>query len=60
VIELLSRLHSGGQTIVLVTHDPDVAAAADTVLKMRDGRIVGNDADASRGTVGSVTAIGTL
>ena len=60
VIELLSRLHSGGQTIVLVTHDPDVAAAADTVLKMRDGRIVGNDADASRGTVESVTAIGTL
>jgi putative ABC transport system ATP-binding protein len=60
VIELLSRLHSGGQTIVLVTHDPDVAAAADTVLKMRDGRIVGNDADASRGTAESVTAIGTL
>jgi len=37
-----------------------VAAAADTVLKMRDGRIVGNDADASRGTAESVTAIGTL
>src|SRR6201992_579688 len=28
VIELLSRLHTGGQTIVLVTHDPGVAAAA--------------------------------
>ena len=28
VIELLRRLHDGGQTIVLVTHDSSVAAAA--------------------------------
>ena len=40
VIELLSRLHGGGQTIVLVTHDAGVAAAADRVVRMRDGRIV--------------------
>ena len=60
VIELLSRLHAGGQTIVLVTHDPDVAAAADTVLKMRDGRIVGAEAEAAYGVVETVTAIGTL
>ena len=40
VIELLSRLHAGGQTIVLVTHDPDVAAAAERIVRMRDGRIV--------------------
>ena len=39
VIELLSRLHGGGQTIVLVTHDAGVAAAADRVVRMRDGRI---------------------
>src|SRR5213078_3908665 len=31
VIELLRRLHGGGQTIMLVTHDPDVAAAAERV-----------------------------
>ena len=59
VIELLSRLHAGGQTIVLVTHDPDVAAAADTVLKMRDGRIVDNEGEAGY-VVESVTVIGTL
>src|SRR5580704_987570 len=45
VIELLSRLHQGGQTIVLVTHDPGVAAAAERVVRMRDGRIVEESAD---------------
>ncbi len=39
VIELLRRLHDGGQTIILVTHDPSVAAAAGRVVRMRDGRI---------------------
>ena len=39
VIELMRRLHRGGQTIILVTHDPDVAGAAERVVRMRDGRI---------------------
>ncbi len=46
VIELLSRLHTGGQTIVLVTHDAGVASVADRIVRMRDGRIaVDEDAD---------------
>ena len=40
VIELLRRLHAGGQTIILVTHDADVAAAAEALVRMRDGRIL--------------------
>jgi putative ABC transport system ATP-binding protein len=40
VVELLSRLHAGGQTIVLVTHDGQVAAAAQRTIRMLDGRIV--------------------
>jgi putative ABC transport system ATP-binding protein len=40
VIELLSRLHAGGQTIVLVTHDAGVASAAGRIVRMRDGRIM--------------------
>jgi putative ABC transport system ATP-binding protein len=39
VIELLSRLHAGGQTILLVTHDSGVASAAGRIVRMRDGRI---------------------
>src|SRR3954451_9895686 len=39
VIELMRRLHRGGQTIILVTHDADVAAAAERVVRMRDARI---------------------
>ena len=49
VIELLSRLHAGGQTIVLVTHDAGVAAAAARVVRMRDGRIVNENADVTVG-----------
>jgi putative ABC transport system ATP-binding protein len=40
VIELFRRLHQGGQTILLVTHDDDVAAAAGRIARMRDGKVV--------------------
>jgi putative ABC transport system ATP-binding protein len=39
VLELFRRLHDGGQTIVMVTHDDDVAATADRIVHMKDGRI---------------------
>ena len=39
ILELLRRLRAGGQTIVLVTHADAVAAAADRIVRMRDGRI---------------------
>ncbi len=39
ILELFRRLHGGGQTIVMVTHDDDVAASADRIVRMRDGRI---------------------
>src|SRR3989449_5541116 len=39
VLELFRRLHAGGQSILMVTHDDEVAAAADRIVRMRDGRI---------------------
>ena len=47
VLELFRRLHAGGQTILLVTHDHDVAEAADRIVRMRDGRIEGQDVEAA-------------
>jgi putative ABC transport system ATP-binding protein len=46
VLELFARLHGGGQTILLVTHDQPVADAAQRIVRMRDGRVV----DDGRGT----------
>jgi putative ABC transport system ATP-binding protein len=40
VIELLGELHDEGLTIVLVTHDATVAAHADRLVTVRDGRLV--------------------
>ena len=40
VIDLLRAQNRAGQTIVMVTHDAHVAAAADHTISMRDGRIV--------------------
>jgi putative ABC transport system ATP-binding protein len=39
VMELFRRLHAEGQSIMLVTHDDEVAAAADRVVQMRDGKV---------------------
>ena len=41
VLELFRRLHAAGQTILLVTHDERVAGAAERVVRMQDGRVVG-------------------
>jgi putative ABC transport system ATP-binding protein len=39
VLALLRELHATGRTIVLITHDQDVAAAAQRQVHIRDGMI---------------------
>jgi putative ABC transport system ATP-binding protein len=39
VLDLLRQSHADGQTILLVTHDANVASIADRVVHMKDGRI---------------------
>ncbi len=39
VMRLLSALRREGMTVVLVTHEPDIAGWADRVITMRDGRV---------------------
>lgn len=43
VLGLIDELHAEGQTIVLVTHDAEVAARAPRHVRLRDGRIEGDD-----------------
>jgi len=44
ILGILAQLNEQGRTVVLVTHDPEAAAAARAVLRMRDGRIEGGEA----------------
>ena len=43
---LLQQLNRQGMTVVLVTHEPDVACFARRVLRFRDGRLVEDEANA--------------
>jgi ABC-type lipoprotein export system ATPase subunit len=44
ILELLQSLNRSGQTIVMVTHDPKVAAAADRVISLVDGKMTAPEA----------------
>ena len=37
---LFQELNAGGATIILVTHEPDIAQYARRVVQLRDGRVV--------------------
>jgi ABC-type bacteriocin/lantibiotic exporter with double-glycine peptidase domain len=39
IMALFARLHEAGNTIVLVTHEPDVAAYAHRTISIRDGQV---------------------
>jgi putative ABC transport system ATP-binding protein len=60
VLALLRAQHDAGQTIVMVTHDARVAAAADRLLVMEDGRISASSAvaESAAGVLADLSAPG--
>jgi putative ABC transport system ATP-binding protein len=40
IMELFTRLHAHGLTLILITHEPEIAAYAERVLRFRDGELV--------------------
>lgn len=40
VIKMLKALNKKGKTLIIVTHDPDIAVVADRTITIRDGRVV--------------------
>jgi putative ABC transport system ATP-binding protein len=39
IMKIFQKLHEGGATLVLVTHDPEVAKWSERIIAMRDGRV---------------------
>ena len=47
IMALFERLHAEGQTVIMVTHEPDIAAHADRVVTLRDG-VIESDVEQAR------------
>jgi putative ABC transport system ATP-binding protein len=54
VMELIEELHADGHTIIIITHDRELAASLPRRVSMRDGRIESDERDNS-----SSIAVGT-
>ena len=48
IMDIFCDLHKQGRTIIMVTHEPDIAAYAERVVHVRDGRIVKDEQNADR------------
>jgi putative ABC transport system ATP-binding protein len=59
VLRLFDSLHESGQTLVIVTHDPRIAATADRLISMRDGVFV-DETRLTGGTSGNLGALAGL
>ena len=40
IMEVFKKVHEKGKTIILITHDPNVAAYADRIIRIEDGKII--------------------
>ncbi|MEW6691001.1 MAG: ATP-binding cassette domain-containing protein, partial [Pseudomonadota bacterium] len=56
IMALLQDLNRRGMTVVLVTHEPEVARFARRILRFRDGRVIGDEANARPADAGALLA----
>lgn len=59
VLRLFDSLHAAGQTLIIVTHDPRIAATADRMISMRDGAFV-DETRLSGATTGDLASLAGL
>ncbi|MBU2026139.1 MAG: ATP-binding cassette domain-containing protein, partial [Proteobacteria bacterium] len=45
IMNLLAKMNERGKTVIVVTHDPAIAACAKRIIRIRDGVIVDEQAD---------------
>ena len=53
ILDLFGQLNADGTTLIMVTHDMEVAARADRIVEVRDGRVVADDRTHEKIGVGS-------
>ena len=51
IMQILRELHGEGRTVILITHDNEIAEQADRVIKIRDGKIVSDSGMQSRANI---------
>ena len=57
VMAILKELHAQGHTIILVTHDMDVASHADRIITLKDGRVEQDSGPCQTAVLAATTAI---
>ncbi|MCB9849616.1 MAG: ABC transporter ATP-binding protein [Phycisphaerales bacterium] len=50
ILEIFARLRADGRTIIMVTHEPDVAQTCDRIITMRDGMVISDEYTAATAT----------
>jgi putative ABC transport system ATP-binding protein len=53
ILKLLAALNDAGRTVVIITHEEDIARFAKRVVRLRDGRIVSDQVQRNRSEVGA-------
>ena len=58
IMDMLARLNEAGKTIIMVTHEEDIAEHAKRIIRMRDGNII-QDGPSPRMLAAQTSAVGS-